>query len=54
MAVPDKVTDLSSAVAAHVRDGMTVALEGFGHLIPFAAGPRDHPPGPSGPDLRAE
>lgn len=33
----DKVTDLASAVAAHVRDGMTVALEGFGHLIPFAA-----------------
>ena len=25
MAAPDKVTDLSSAVAAHVRDGMTVA-----------------------------
>ncbi|MEU4450474.1 CoA-transferase [Nocardioides sp. NPDC023903] len=38
MAAPDKVTDLSSAVAAHVQDGMTVALEGFGHLIPFAAG----------------
>ncbi|MFJ9389050.1 CoA transferase subunit A [Nocardioides sp. NPDC101246] len=38
MATPDKVTDLTSAVAAHVRDGMTVALEGFGHLIPFAAG----------------
>ncbi|RRO16930.1 CoA transferase subunit A [Saccharopolyspora rhizosphaerae] len=34
----DKVTDMASAVAAHVEDGMTVALEGFGHLIPFAAG----------------
>ena len=25
-------------MACHVRDGMTVALEGFTHLIPFAAG----------------
>jgi len=33
-----KVTTLSEAVAAYVADGMTVALEGFGHLIPFAAG----------------
>src|SRR4051812_50118797 len=29
---------LHDAVAAYVRDGMTVALEGFTHLIPFAAG----------------
>lgn len=29
---------LSEAVATYVRDGMTVALEGFTHLIPFAAG----------------
>ncbi len=29
---------LSDAIAAHVRDGDTVALEGFTHLIPFAAG----------------
>ena len=29
---------LREAIAAHVRDGMTVALEGFTHLIPFAAG----------------
>lgn len=29
---------LRAAIAAHVRDGMTVALEGFTHLIPFAAG----------------
>ncbi len=32
-----KLTSLSAAIAAHVEDGMTVALEGFGHLIPFAA-----------------
>lgn len=29
---------LAEAVATHVRDGDTVALEGFTHLIPFAAG----------------
>jgi glutaconate CoA-transferase, subunit A len=29
---------LAEAVARHVRDGDTVALEGFTHLIPFAAG----------------
>jgi glutaconate CoA-transferase subunit A len=29
---------LREAIAEHVRDGMTVALEGFTHLIPFAAG----------------
>ena len=29
---------LAEAVAAHVHDGDTVALEGFTHLIPFAAG----------------
>jgi len=29
---------LESAVATHVRDGDVVALEGFTHLIPFAAG----------------
>jgi glutaconate CoA-transferase subunit A len=29
---------LSELVSRHVRDGMTVALEGFTHLIPFAAG----------------
>ncbi|KRE39364.1 3-oxoadipate--succinyl-CoA transferase [Janibacter sp. Soil728] len=33
-----KVTTLHDAIATHVADGMTVALEGFGHLIPFAAG----------------
>ena len=29
---------LREAVAEHVHDGDTVALEGFTHLIPFAAG----------------
>src|SRR4051812_39424200 len=29
---------LHDAIAAHVTDGSTVALEGFTHLIPFAAG----------------
>ncbi len=29
---------LRDAMAKHVADGMTVALEGFTHLIPFAAG----------------
>ena len=30
--------DLSAAIECHVQDGQTVALEGFTHLIPFAAG----------------
>ena len=29
---------LREAIAAHVADGACVALEGFTHLIPFAAG----------------
>ena len=33
-----EITSLHDAVAALVRDGDTVALEGFTHLIPFAAG----------------
>src|SRR6187200_2156547 len=33
-----KVMPLADAVATHVRDGDTLALEGFTHLIPFAAG----------------
>jgi len=36
MAAPD-ITSLAAAVAEMVRDGDTVALEGFTHLIPFAA-----------------
>lgn len=34
----DKVVSLSEAVAAHVHSGDTIAIEGFSHLIPFAAG----------------
>jgi glutaconate CoA-transferase subunit A len=30
--------ELQHAIAAHVRDGQMLALEGFTHLIPFAAG----------------
>jgi glutaconate CoA-transferase subunit A len=33
-----EITTLREAVAALVHDGDTVALEGFTHLIPFAAG----------------
>ena len=29
---------LAEAIASHVRDGDTLAMEGFTHLIPFAAG----------------
>jgi glutaconate CoA-transferase subunit A len=36
--VNTRLTTLSDAVATHVRDGICVALEGFTHLIPFAAG----------------
>jgi glutaconate CoA-transferase subunit A len=32
------LVSLKEAVARHVRDGQTLALEGFTHLIPFAAG----------------
>ncbi len=31
-------TSLKEAIAAHVPDGASVAMEGFTHLIPFAAG----------------
>ena len=33
-----ELTTLADAIATHVRDGHTVALEGFTHLIPHAAG----------------
>ena len=33
-----KITSLSAAIAGTVHDGDAVALEGFTHLIPFAAG----------------
>jgi glutaconate CoA-transferase subunit A len=33
-----EITSLAGAVEAAIRDGDTVAMEGFTHLIPFAAG----------------
>ena len=33
-----KVVSMKDAVAAHVKDGDTVVIEGFTHLICFAAG----------------
>ena len=33
----NRVAALSEAIAAYVQPGMTVALEGFGHLVPMAA-----------------
>ena len=33
-----RITTLAEAVRAHVRDGDTIAMEGFTHLIPHAAG----------------
>jgi glutaconate CoA-transferase, subunit A len=33
----NRVTTLAGAVATYVKPGMTVALEGFGHLVPTAA-----------------
>jgi glutaconate CoA-transferase, subunit A len=33
-----KIVPLSEAIAEFVRDGDTIALEGFTHLIPYAAG----------------
>ena len=35
--MPSKVSTLRDAVAAHVHDGDTLAIEGFTHLISFAA-----------------
>ncbi len=32
------VVALPEAIARHVKDGLSIALEGFTHLIPFAAG----------------
>jgi glutaconate CoA-transferase subunit A len=36
--VNTQLTTLRDAIATHVRDGQCIALEGFTHLIPFAAG----------------
>jgi len=33
-----RLVSLQEAVATHIRDGDTLAMEGFTHLIPFAAG----------------
>ena len=33
-----RLVSLAQAIAANVRDGDVVAMEGFTHLIPFAAG----------------
>lgn len=33
-----EILPLAEAISAHVHDGDTVAMEGFTHLIPFAAG----------------
>jgi glutaconate CoA-transferase, subunit A len=33
-----RITTLAEAVQAHIRDGDSVAMEGFTHLIPHAAG----------------
>lgn len=38
MSAASKVTTMRAAVAAHVHDGDTVVIEGFTHLICFAAG----------------
>jgi glutaconate CoA-transferase, subunit A len=33
-----RIVSLTEAIAATIQDGQTVAMEGFTHLIPFAAG----------------
>ena len=33
-----KIMPLSEAVGRFVKDGQTIAMEGFTHLIPYAAG----------------
>ena len=33
-----RISSLAEAIEATVHDGDTLALEGFTHLIPFAAG----------------
>jgi len=35
--MPEKLTSLARAIAQNVRDGDTVFVGGFGHLVPFAA-----------------
>ena len=38
MSPTSKITSLSEAIHDHVDDGSRIALEGFTHLIPYAAG----------------
>ena len=45
---------MQDAVRELVHDGDTVAIEGFTHLINFAAGPRDHPAAAAGPHARPD
>ena len=50
-----RITSLTDAVAELVHDGDSVALEGFTHLIPFAAGhERLRPVHPAAPDAFLE
>jgi glutaconate CoA-transferase subunit A len=37
LSIPSKVVDMREAIARHVHDGDTVVIEGFTHLICFAA-----------------
>ncbi len=45
---------LAEAVEDVLRDGDTVAMEGFTHLIPSRGRPRGDPPGPQAPDPGAD
>jgi glutaconate CoA-transferase, subunit A len=49
--MPGKVATMRDAVADLVRDGDTVAIEGFTHLISFRGRARDHPPAQARPHL---
>ena len=48
-----KVATMRDAIADLVRDGDTVAIEGFTHLISLRGRPRDHPAAAARPDPRA-
>jgi hypothetical protein len=49
-----EIVPLATAIREHVQDGATLALEGFTHLIPFAAG-HEHPhSNDAGPNLRSD
>ena len=52
--MPGKVATMRDAIADLVRDGDTVAIEGFTHLIGFSRRPRDHPPAQARPDARPD